>query len=292
MLVRPAVYIESVIRVGPAGWSYKDWWGVVYPSTKPKAFHELAYISSYFDTVEINVTFYRPIPPGTAENWLKQIEKNNRFKFTGKLWRGFTHERNAGAQDEREFKEGYAPLLQASRLGAILMQFPWSFCNTDENRAHVSRLKAVFQEYPLVLEVRHASWNEAGILDWLEQIGLGLCNIDQLLFHRSIKPGAEATSPVGYVRLHGRNYKSWFAENAKPHERYDYLYTPDELDPWVDRIKTVASRTTDTYAVTNNHYLGKAVVNGLEISSILKGESVPVPPSLLSHYPQLKEISR
>jgi uncharacterized protein YecE (DUF72 family) len=177
------------------------------------------------------VTFYRPIPPRTAENWLKQIEKNNRFKFTGKLWRGFTHERNAGAEDEREFKEGYAPLLQAARLGAILMQFPWSFRNTDENRAHVSRLKAVFQDYPLVIEVRHASWNELGILDWLEQIGVGLCNIDQPLFHRSIKPGAEATSRVGYVRLHGRNYKSWFAENAQPHERYDYLYTLDELDP-------------------------------------------------------------
>ncbi len=216
---------------------------MVYPSVKPKGFQELAYLSSYFDTIEINVTFYRPIPAHTAENWLKQVEKNTRFKFTGKLWRGFTHDRIATAQDEREFKTGYAPLLQGGRLGAILLQFPWSFRNTGENRGYVSRLKRIFQEYPLVLEVRHASWNDVGILDWLEQIGIGLCNIDQPLFHRSIKPGAEATSSIGYIRLHGRNYKTWFAETAKSHERYDYLYTVDELEPWVDRIKTVASRT-------------------------------------------------
>jgi uncharacterized protein YecE (DUF72 family) len=203
-----------MIRIGPAGWSYKDWQGIVYPANKPKGFQELTYISEFFDTVEINVTFYRPIPAKTSETWAKKLEKNKRFKFTGKLWQGFTDDRNAGAEDERMFKDGYAPLLEAGRLGAILMQFPWSFRNTDENRAYVARIEEKFRDYPLVLEVRHASWNEAGMLDWLADTDIGLCNIDQPLVHRSIKPGAEVTSPVGYVRLHGRNYKNWFAENA------------------------------------------------------------------------------
>lgn len=279
-----------MIRVGPAGWSYKDWQGIVYPAAKPKGFQELTYISEFFDTVEINVTFYRPIPARTSQSWVKKVEGNRRFKFTGKLWQGFTHDRNASAQDEHLFKEGYAPLLEAGRLGAILMQFPWSFRNTDENRHYVARLRQRFAEYPLVLEVRHASWNEPGMLDWLSDMDLGLCNIDQPLFHRSIKPGAEATSTVGYIRLHGRNYKQWFAEKAQPHERYDYLYTVDELEPWVDRVKTVAARTKDTYAVTNNHYVGQSTVNALEIASLLNGKPVKAPPSLLERYPELKDF--
>src|SRR4051812_35831088 len=115
-----------MIRIGPAGWSYKDWHGIVYPASRPKGFQELTYVSEFFDTVEINVTFYRPIPARTSESWVKKVEKNKRFKFTGKLWQGFTHDRDAGSEDERMFKDGYAPLLEAGRLGAILLQFPWS----------------------------------------------------------------------------------------------------------------------------------------------------------------------
>src|SRR3954451_5917959 len=100
----------------------------------------------------------------------------------------------------------------------------------------------------------------------------------------TIKPGAEVTSCVGYVRLRGRYYKNWFAENAQSHERYDYLYTVDELEPWVDRVKTVAAKSKDTYAVTNNHYLGKAAVNALEMASLLSGEPVKAPPQLVEQY--------
>ena len=177
------------------------------------------------------MTFYRPIPARTSDSWLKKIDNNKQSKFTGKLWQGITRDRNAGAEDECMFKDGYAPLLEAGRLGTILMQFPWSFRNTGENRQYVARLQQRFEDYPLVLEVRHASWNEVGMLHWLQEIDIGLCNIHQPLFHKSIKPGAEVTSSVGYVRLHGRNYKNWFAENAQSHERYNYLYTVDELEP-------------------------------------------------------------
>jgi uncharacterized protein YecE (DUF72 family) len=281
-----------VIRVGPAGWSYKDWYGAVYPSPKPKGFDELTFLVQYFDTIEINVTFYRPIPAKTSQAWIRKVEKNKRFRFTGKLWQGFTHDRNAGKEDERQFKDGYRPLLEANRLGAILLQFPWSFRNTDENRDYLSRLRRQFDDFPLVLEVRHASWNTVGVLDWLAGLEIGLCNIDQPLFHRSIEPGAEATSSIGYVRLHGRNYKNWFAEKSQPHERYDYLYTVDELEPWVDRVKTVAAKAKDTYAVTNNHYVGKATVNALEMSSILKGEPVPAPQTLVEKYPELDGFVR
>jgi uncharacterized protein YecE (DUF72 family) len=280
-----------VTRVGPAGWAYKDWNGIVYPAKRPRGFHEATYLADFFDTIEINVSFYRPISAKNAESWVKKIERNSRFRFTAKLWRGFTHERTAGSSDEREFKDGFIPLLEAGRLGALLMQFPWSFRNSDESREYVARLSARFEDFPLVLEVRHGSWAEPGVLDFLDQLGIGLCNIDQPLFKRSIKPSAIATSAVGYIRLHGRNYKSWFTENKHVGERYDYLYSPEELDPWVDRIKAVEQAAADTYVVTNNHYLGKAIVNAAEICSILKGGPVPAPLSLVQHYPELQSYT-
>lgn len=279
-------------RIGPAGWAYKDWWGIVYPASKPRGFHELTFLAEYFDAIEINVSFYRPLTPKMSATWLERVRDKINFRFTAKLWRGFTHDRNASLADEREFKEGLAPLLEAARLGALLLQFPWSFRNTAENREYVARLCDRFREYPLVLEVRHGSWAEPGVLDTLEQLGLGLCNIDQPLFKRSIKPAALTTSCTGYVRLHGRNYQSWFTENKHAGERYDYLYSAAELEPWVDRIKTVEEAAEDTYVITNNHYLGKAVVNALEISSILKGEPRPAPPQLVQHYPELRDFVR
>jgi uncharacterized protein YecE (DUF72 family) len=263
----------------------------VYPTQKPRGFHEASYLAKYFDTIEINVSFYRPIPAKTADAWLEQVQQNENFRFTAKLWRGFTHDRNASAADEKEFKEGVTPLLEAGRLGALLLQFPWSFRNTQENREYITRLRGQFSEYPLVLEVRHASWSEPGTLDMLEQLDLGLCNIDQPLFKTSIKPSAVTTSSIGYVRLHGRNYQSWFTENRHVGERYDYLYSIAELDPWLDRVKAVEHAAKDTYVVTNNHFLGKAVVNALEISSILRGQPVPVPPQILAHYPELQEFA-
>lgn len=263
----------------------------MYPAQKPRGFHEASYLAKYFDTIEINVSFYRPILAKTADAWLQQVQQNENFRFTAKLWRGFTHDRNATAADEKEFKEGVTPLLEAGRLGALLLQFPWSFRNTQENREYITRLRGQFSEYPLVLEVRHASWSEPGTLDMLEQLDLGLCNIDQPLFKTSLKPSAVATSSIGYVRLHGRNYQSWFTENRHVGERYDYLYSVAELDPWLDRVKAVEDATEDVYVVTNNHFLGKAVVNALEISSILRGQPVSVPPPLLAHYPELQEFA-
>jgi uncharacterized protein YecE (DUF72 family) len=277
-----------VTRIGPAGWSYKDWYGIVYPARKKRDFDELAFLARYFDALEINVTFYRPLTPKTTLSWLERAKENSNFRFTAKLWRGFTHGRNATRDDELRFKDGLAPLLEAGRFGALLLQFPWSFRNTPENREYVAQLHSRFSEYPQVLEVRHASWSEPGILDFLTQFEIGLCNIDQPLFKRSIKPSALTTSPVGYIRLHGRNYKTWFTGNKHPGERYDYLYSVDELEPWLDRIKAVEQEAKDTYVVTNNHYLGKGIVNALELCSILGNKPIVAPPGLAERYPELK----
>lgn len=281
-----------MIRIGTSGWKYKDWDGIVYPKPKPRGFDELAYLAGYLDAIEINSSYYGPPRASSARKWVESVAANPKFRFTAKLYRSFTHEREPAPNDERDFKDGIAPLAEAGRFGALLIQFPWSFKNTPENRRYVIGLHGRFRDYPLVLEVRHASWTRPEIFDLLAGLGIGLCNIDQPLFHRSIKPGAEATSPVGYVRLHGRNYASWFDEKADVRERYDYLYPVGELEPWVARIKAVAEKTEETYVMSNNHNLGKAAVNALQIESILKGEPVAAPPVLVEKYPELSDFAR
>ena len=274
--------------MGPAGWDYPDWRGIVYPRKKSRGFDELGYLARYFDTVEINSTFYRPADPKAAAEWVKRTKDNPRFKFTAKLWKRFTHERSsAWTLDEVKIARGaFDVLWDAGRLGAVLLQFPWSFKRDDASQEWLSDLLGEFSDFPLVLEVRHATWNRAEVLAELTDRGVGIVNIDQPLFSNSIKPAAASTSPVGYVRLHGRNYQEWFRKGAGRNQRYDYLYSADELRPWVERIKEMAARPTisEVYAVTNNHVVGKAPANAGMIESLLWDRKVPVPPGLYARY--------
>jgi uncharacterized protein YecE (DUF72 family) len=280
-----------MIRIGTAGWQYRDWAGIVYPKPKPRGFDELSYLANFFKVVEINSSFYGPPRATASRSWVERVAPFPDFRFTAKLWQGFTHERNATTTDEKLFKEGIEPLAASGRLGALLLQFPWSFQNDADNRNHLWQLRERFAEYPLVLEVRHSSWIEPSVLEMLAELGVGLCNIDQPQFRRSVKPAAHSTSPIGYVRLHGRNYQHWFSAKADVRQRYDYLYSLDELEPWAERIKNVASQTEETYAVANNHYLGKAVVNAFELAALLSGEQVNPPPQLTETYPELRNLN-
>ena len=279
---------KPTIRIGPAGWSYKDWEGVVYPRKPGTKFDPLEYLSRFFNTIEINSSFYRPPTASTTKSWAKRIATNEEFAFTAKLHRVFTHERGkATLQDEKAFREGMDVLAKAGRLGAVLVQFPWSFKNTDDERIYLAKLLERFRDYPLVVEVRHTSWNNEEVYEWLAEREVGICNIDQPVFKRSIGPAALTTSSVGYIRLHGRNYENWFREKAPRDDRYNYLYSLDELDPWLVRIKEVARQTRDTYVITNNHFRGQAVVNAVEIKSALEEEPVPAPEPLFAIYPRL-----
>jgi uncharacterized protein YecE (DUF72 family) len=279
------------IRVGPVGWSYADWNGTVYPSRKPRGFHEAGYLAQFFDTIEINTSFYQPLRPDIVKGWISRVEFNPNFRFTAKLWQRFTHERQPTRDDERIFKQGLRPLAEAGRLGALLMQFPWSFKNTPENRAYLGSVFIQFLEYPLVIEVRHSSWNEPEIFELLAAQNVGFCNIDQPVIGPSLAPSAQATAPVGYVRLHGRNYEQWFTAEDHPEERYNYLYSHEELAPWAGRIQRVAERADAVYVVTNNHFRGKAVANALQLVNLLTGQPVRVPPTLLQNYPELADIA-
>ncbi len=269
------------IRIGPAGWSYTDWQGVVYPPHKSK-FDELAYLAQFFDTIEINSPFYRIPPPAHAKSWVRRVASNPHFMFTTKIFRSFTHQPDARAPgDLSAFKEYLDPLASSGRLGAILLQFPWSLRNTPEAIARLEALFSDFADYPKALEVRHASFQTDDFFAFLDEHDVAWVNLDQPLFHESVKPADIATGPVGYVRLHGRNYEKWFA-HAESWERYNYLYSPEELEPWVGRIESIA-RHKDTYAITNNHFRGQAIVNAVDLEVAL-GQPANVPPQLREVY--------
>lgn len=289
------------LRIGPAGWSYTDWAGYVYPAPRPKGFHEAAYLARFFDTIEINTSFYQPLNPEHAKQWIERVAANPRFVFTAKLWQRFTHEADyakppgsdVSAQDERAVRDGFDALLRAGKLGAVLLQFPFAFHRTPETEKYLESLLDRFAEYPLALEVRHSSWNDVAVLAFLREHNVAICNIDQPLIGRSLEPSEFTTSPLGYVRMHGRRYDTWFNDNPEipQHERYNYLYSTQELQPWADRIRTVEAKTRATFVITNNHYLGKAVVNALELIAMLKGTKVEVPEPLRIHYPELEAIA-
>ncbi len=290
------------IKIGVAGFSYEDWAGIVYPSSL-KGAQRLEYLAHYLGLVEINTSFYGPIKPAAAREWCRAAASANRdFVFTAKLYRVFTHSPVAVVEptsaktirfsdkDATETKAGFDSIAEHGKLGAVLAQFPISFKLTDENRGYVERLVHQFREYPLVLEVRHASWNQPEVLQWLAELHVGLCNIDQPLLGRAIRPGAAATTEVGYIRLHGRNYKQWFAE-TNVRDRFDYLYSEKELSQWKERAEEVAAKTEATFVVANNHNLGKATVNALELMAMLQGSKVDVPSTLVQRYPELAKVA-
>jgi uncharacterized protein YecE (DUF72 family) len=272
---------------------YKDWEGIVYPEPKPKGFDQLRYISEYFDTVEINSSYYGPPLHKTCANWARRVEENASFRFTAKLWKRFTHER-AKAWTTAEVDQvtaGFDVLMESGKLGAVLLQFPWSFKRTDENREWLGDVTRTFSSYPLVVEVRHKSWLVPDFLRTLTEDGIGFVNIDQPLYHDSIGPTSHVTSHVGYVRVHGRNYKDWFRDKAPVEQRYNYLYKADELKPWSERTSEIAAdpATREVYVITNNHYKGKAVANALMLKSMVSGGEVPAPSAVFDAYRDVME---
>jgi uncharacterized protein YecE (DUF72 family) len=297
------------IRVGTAGWSYKDWDGIFYPpGMQQRKQHALEYLARFFDTTEINTSFYGPLKPELAKLWCRKVAAvNPRFLFTAKLYRAFTHSPIAVIgptsaatirptdEDEIRTREGLDAIASEGRLGALLIQFPVSFKNTSLNREYLDLLLRQFREYPRVVEVRHSSWDNPETLAAFTQKNVAFCNIDQPVLGRSLPPTEHVTAPIAYVRLHGRNYDHWFVDRGSDsdnrNDRYNYLYPQKELEGWTQRIKNVAIKTQTTYVIANNHFESKAAVNALELKAMVTGTRVLAPPTLIQKYPELRNIA-
>ena len=289
------------MRVGTAGWAYEDWNAIVYPEKPGRGFDRLGLMASLFDTNEINSTFYRIPAPRQTSDWARRVEHNPRFAFTAKLYRGFTHERTAGAAEEKAFAEAMEPLARAGRLGCVLAQFPFSFHNTAENRGNLDRLLARLSPLPLAVEFRHATWNAPETRELLAGRAAAFVNIDQPELDFNLPQTDHVTAPLAYFRFHGRNAPKWFGPDTSNEQRYNYLYSENELAPWVERIRDAGARAAalavgsgakgSLYAILNNHFRGQAVANAIELNAILTGARPEIPATLAEAYPRLARIT-
>lgn len=281
----------SSLYIGTAGWSYPHWNGVVYPKMQAPGSHPLELVSRHLNLVEINSSFYQFLKPELVKLWIRKVSDQPGFLFTAKLHQRFTHTRVLDDAEIAEFKEGLWPLLKARRLGALLMQFPWSFRFTAENQDFFIRLRRAFHEFPLVAEMRHSSWMAEEAIGTFLDYRVGFCNIDQPEYTRAMPPTALLTSGIGYVRLHGRNPGNALgsydrdAQYSARLRQHDYLYNQAELAAWAKRIEHVQRFAERTFVVFNNDAGGKSFVNALQLRAEMTGVRGSAPRDLRRKYP-------
>ncbi|UCH35345.1 MAG: DUF72 domain-containing protein [Armatimonadota bacterium] len=257
-----------MIYIGTSGFKFADWKGSFYPEGLSDR-DWLTYYGERFDCVEVNSTYYRLVHPRTFFHMANKVPAG--FQFTVKAYGGLTHEPSESRDaDFESFIGSLQPLIEADKFGCVLAQFPHRFHNTQENRAYLAEFGERFTGLPLVVEFRSREWAEQPVFDFLREHGVGYCAVDEPQFKSLMPPVAVATSPVGYVRFHGRNYEKWWKGDNKT--RYDYLYSEDELREWVPKIDQLQQETEKVYVFMNNCFGGKAATNAAQMKELLQQE--------------------
>jgi uncharacterized protein YecE (DUF72 family) len=302
----------SRVRVGTSGWSYPSgkgtWNGIFYPQPASKkkkgGFDDLAFYAEHFDTVEVNSSFYGVPTVQTTKGWVSRTPKN--FDFSLKLYQKFTHPEmflkatgrdpaDLDRKDVDEFRAAIDPLAQAGKLGALLAQFPASFKNEPASRGYLEWLLEAFKDYPVAVELRHRSFSDdpAETLQLLGEHGAALAQIDEPKFRFSIRQNfLPNVTSFYYMRLHGRNAAQWW-KHEKSEDRYNYLYSASELEPFVEAAEEASRDVKKAYLYANNHFSAKSVANAANIKHKL-GQRLDgaYPEAFVERYPDLKGLVR
>ena len=251
-----------MIHVGTSGFRYVDWRGTFYPEGLPQD-QELAYYAERFDTLELNFTYYGIPKPQTIARMVERTPDS--LTFWVKANEATTHK-----QDRRvaaQFNDGIAPAVEAGRLAGILCQFPYSFRNHQRNRAYLSCLREDFPQAPLVVEFRNDGWAIEPVYGFLRSLGVGFCCVDEPDLDGLMPRHAVLTSPIGYLRFHSRDASKWYEGGGK--ERYNYLYSRDELEEWAPKVQELNDEAEGVYIFFNNCHAGHAAVNAEEFKALL-----------------------
>jgi uncharacterized protein YecE (DUF72 family) len=279
----------SNVYIGTCGWSYPrgegTWKGFFYPRGK---IDELEYYSQFFNTVEINSSFYRPPNPGYVYNWARKVPDN--FLFTVKLWQKFTHpkmyqeatgdEAVISRDDVDLFNRSIEPLAQQGKLGILLAQFPPSFTNDDFGRQILNAVIRTFGHYRLAVELRHRSWSDdENTARLLRGNNVSWVQIDEPKFRSSVAEELPLTSDVAYFRFHGRNREMWWQGDSET--RYQYLYSAGEIEELADRVRAAAEKCQLTFALFNNHWRGYAPRNAVDMKKALPLPFMELPVHIL-----------
>jgi uncharacterized protein YecE (DUF72 family) len=261
------------VHIGCSGWSYPDsigkggWMRIFYPNTRTK---KLEFYSQFFNTVEMDATFYEKFYKYMTKETFISISMATppNFQFSLKVPESITHDKsldvNKGAINTlEEFLEKISPLKTVNKLGTIIIQLPPSF--TVKHFKNIEEfLDRLLSGYDFAVEFRHPSWDTEGPWDLLKHYNVAAVMTyspqeDKLQFLSEVI----VTANHSFIRWHGRDAK----------HRYNYLYSKQELSPWVNKIKKISLETSVVRGYFNNHYGAKAIVNGLEFRELL-GESL------------------
>lgn len=257
------------VLFGPAGWSYADWKGTVYPQPPPPRFNPLAFLAGQFDFVEVNTSFYRVPGLKLTQGWADKTAGFPGFRFWIKLHQSFTHERQLDRLLIDGFHDCLRPLEEAGKLSGLLAQFPYSFKRDEAGLAFLDDLSGHFRRWPLAVEFRHQSWLDEDVLSFFRERGLIWANIDQPQVSQSLALTAVVTNPESaYLRLHGRNARDWFSGQGRD-ARYDYCYSASELSRLGEAVARLREQARKVFVSGNNHYKGSAVKNLLQLKEIL-----------------------
>jgi len=255
------------IYIGTSGYSYDDWREHYYPPGLNKG-KRLEFYAREFSFVEVNSSYYSLLRPEVFRQLAQKTPPE--FVFAVKGYKSFTHERGAGvAEDVKKFCFSLAPLLEKGKLGAVLLQFPYSFPRRPENKNYLAALREALGGLPAVVEFRHQSWVRGETWEFLKGLELGYVCVDEPDIKGLVGRVAVCTAPVAYVRFHGRNREKWW-RHEHTYERYDYLYTERELGEWVPGIRSLAREAKRVFVAFNNHYRGQAVQNARMLKEMLK----------------------
>ena len=258
--------MPAKVYLGTSGYSYDDWVGPFYPpGTDRSAF--LEYYAARFSMVELNFTYYRQ--PETRTLSAMVDATGIEFLFSIKAHKSLTHEVEADWKKAAlAYLRGVTPLSNSGRLVSVLLQFPFSFHYTVENRRYLGQLCGELKELPLAVEFRNSSWQRRSVYDELEIRGIASAVVDCPPLEKLPKPDPVTTSKLGYIRFHGRNSANWWkGTNAS---RYDYLYSEEDFDEWLDRIAEMSGNTAILLIAFNNHWRGQAVRNAEQLGGLLR----------------------
>ncbi|MBN1500629.1 MAG: DUF72 domain-containing protein [Spirochaetes bacterium] len=258
-----------MLKIGTSGYDYLDWKEVFYPAEIDRdAFFE--YYTSHFSTVELNFSYYR-MP--TSKQLKSLVQRSGPgFDFSIKAHNSLTHNvnRHEWKISVKNYMESVSVLAGADKLSAVLLQFPYSFHYTPENRRYLDELTREMNSMPLVVEFRNAEWINKRVFDALRNRNTGFCCVDTPRLKGLPQPLDIVTSKTGYVRFHGRNEKCWWGSDAAA--RFDYKYSEDELRPWIDRIAEMLKSVEQMRIFFNNHRRGQAVADAMALRKLVEKE--------------------
>jgi len=273
-----------------------------YPPTVRTPADRLRFYAANFRTVEVDSSFYGLPVPATSRLWAERTPPGFVFhvKAFGMLTRHGVREdrlpaplradhalevdrRGCVLHPSRElreeafalFKEALEPLRTVDKLGLILMQFPPYFVANEANREYVAYATDLLAPDRVAVEFRHGSWTEPetlqSTLDLLSSLGASYVCVDEprLESPTVLPPLAAVTADVAYVRFHGRNAATWRARVASAAERFNYLYTEQELSEWVEPVRRLQEQAATTYLMFNNCYADYAPKNAQQMLSLL-----------------------